>query len=150
MKVNITGLCRELKNYFTTDRDKHSGTYTISNGDISPKGFLIPYQYFAVFGSKLNDGVYQNVEEDLARLRDETFTGSVWDMSVPADFIELCLDMDKFKAKVEELELLNKGYASESWGGYSYSLSSSAPASMQMWQNRIDRSLAMWRKLNRP
>lgn len=148
--MDISGLCRELRNYFTVKEDKHWGTYTIDTYSISPVGFLIPYQYFAIFGSKLNDGVYRNDVEDLKRLRNETFTGSVWDMHVPAEFIELAQDIERFKAKVDELELINKGYASESWGGYSYSLSSSAPASMLLWQSRIDRSLNMWRKLNRP
>lgn len=147
--MNIGPICRELRNYFTQQGDKHWGTYTIENGSINAS-FLIPYQYFAIFGSKLNDGVYVNDAEGLASLKDETFTGSVWDMHVPAEFIALCEDLDKFNTKVDELQLIDKGYASESWGGYSYSLSSSAPASMIMWQDRLNRSLNMWRKLNRP
>lgn len=147
--MNIGPICRELRNYFTQQSNKHWGTYTIENGNINAS-FLIPYQYFAIFGSKLNDGVYVNDAGGLASLKDETFTGSVWDMRVPAEFIALCEDLDKFNAKVDELQLIDKGYASESWGGYSYSLSSSAPASMLMWQNRLNRSLNMWRKLNRP
>lgn len=147
--MNIGPICRELRNYFTQQSDKHWGTYTIENGNINAS-FLIPYQYFAIFGSKLNDGVYVNDAEGLASLKDETFTGSVWDMHVPAEFIALCEDLDKFNTKVDELQLIDKGYASESWGGYSYSLSSSAPASMIMWQDRLNRSLNMWRKLNRP
>lgn len=147
--MNIGPICRELRNYFTQQNDKHWGTYTIENGNINAS-FLIPNQYFAIFGSKLNDGVYVNDAEGLASLKDETFTGSVWDMRVPAEFIALCEDLDKFNAKVDELQLIDKGYASESWGGYSYSLSSSAPASMLMWQDRLNRSLNMWRKLNRP
>lgn len=147
--MNIGPICREIRNYFTQQNDKHWGTYTIENGNINAS-FLIPNQYFAIFGSKLNDGVYVNDAEELASLKDETFTGSVWDMRVPAEFIALCEDLDKFNAKVDELQLIDKGYASESWGGYSYSLSSSAPASMLMWQDRLNRSLNMWRKLNRP
>lgn len=147
--MNIGPICRELRNYFTQQSDKHWGTYTIENGNINAS-FLIPYQYFAIFGSKLNDGVYVNDAKGLASLKDEIFTGSVWDMHVPAEFIALCEDLDKFNTKVDELQLIDKGYASESWGGYSYSLSSSAPASMIMWQDRLNRSLNMWRKLNRP
>lgn len=148
--MNIGPICRQLRNYFTAQSDKHWGTYTIQDGNINAS-FLVPYQYFAIFGSKLNDGVYMNDPDKLiACLRNETFTGSVWDMRVPAEFLELCLDIEKYNAKVDELGLVEKGYASESWGGYSYSLSGSAPASMLMWQNRLDRSLNMWRKLNRP
>lgn len=68
-------------------------------------------------------------------------------MGVPVDFLELAADIDAFNAKVQELGLQDKGYASESWGGYSYSLSSGAPAYMQEWANRINAGLSVYRKI---
>lgn len=142
--ADLTRICARLKNHFL--RDKHEGTFELVGGT-APLDSLLDGQYFVIVNSVLNDGVFQNAPESLAKIRPETFTGRIWSMAVPVDFEELVADIDGFNAKVRELGLTDKGYASEAWGGYSYSLSSGAPAYMQEWASRINTGLSMYRKI---
>lgn len=142
--ADLTRICARLKNHFL--RDKHEGTFELVR-DAAPLDSLLDGQYFVIVNSVLNDGVFQNTAESLAKLRTETFTGRIWSMGVPADFENLVADIDAFETKVQELGLLDKGYASESFGGYTYSLQSGAPAYMQEWLNRINAGMSMYRKI---
>lgn len=142
--ANLSRICARLKNHFL--RDKYNGTFTLVSGT-APLTALLDGQFFTIVGSALNDGVFQNTAESLSKLKPETFTGHIWTMSVPVDFLELVEDIDKLNAKVEELGLQDKGYASESFGGYSYSLNGSAPAYMQEWAKRINSGLSVYQKM---
>ena len=154
MLILMTEICSNIKNYFAPASKKddlsyiHHGDYTIKDGTVSGTDFLLPKQFFRITGSLLNDGVYRNTPDDLKSLEDEIFRGAVWEMAVPKSFIELCGDIQKFNDKVNELCLNDKGFASESFGGYSYSLSSSAPAYMQSWEKRIISHLNSYRRLS--
>ena len=151
--MNITEICMDLHNFFPPVSQKanqsyiHRGHFTISGSSIAPLDFIKPNQYFRIVGSDMNDGVWQNNARSLKDLIDEEFDGAIWAMAVPRDFIALCEEIRKFNAKIDEMALIEKGYASESWGGYSYSLSSSAPAAMIEWQKRINKNLNMYRKI---
>lgn len=151
--VDITEYCTYCRNYFAPKSKKkdgsykHSGTFTISGQTISPLDFLKAGQYFRIVGSDLNEGVYCNTAEDLTRLQDEEFSGEIWEMAVPRAFLALCQEIENFNAKVDEMALVDKGYASESFGGYSYTLSSQAPASMLEWQARIKRRISSWQRI---
>ena len=144
--TDITHMCCLLKNYFTDSKHIFHGTYTIRDKTISAE-FVQNNQYFRISGSVFNDGVYCNTPEDLERLRDETFTGAIWVMSVPAGFIELCDDAERFKSKITEISAIFEGYTSESWGGYTYTLPTSAPAFIQDWQYRIKQGMNAYRRL---
>ena len=144
--TDITRMCTILNNFFTDKKHIFYDTYNIYD-NIFKSDFLCHGQYFRITGSKLNDGIFCNVPEDLKRLRDETFTGSVWAMEVPADFIRLCDDVERFNAKIAELSGNFQGYASESWGGYSYTLPTSAPSYMLDWQRRIRQDMNFYRKI---
>lgn len=152
--MNLTEICADLRNYFPPLKKKqdrsyiHRGLFNISSGSITPLDFIKENQFFRIRGSDLNDGVYQNNAESLELLQDEEFDGEIWAMAVPRHFIALCEEIEKFNAKVDEMALVVTGYASESWGGYSYSLSSSAPAAMVEWEKRINKKLNMYRKIN--
>ena len=65
-----------LNNWFVVGR--YDDTYIIEDGGITLP-FLANGQYFRIVGSLFNDGVYQYP----ADLTDETFTGSVWALSLP-------------------------------------------------------------------
>lgn len=153
MMILLTEICNDLKNYFPPSSKRadlsyiYRGNFTISDSSIAPLDFIKPNQYFRIVGSDMNEGVWQNNPENLKELIDEEFDGAIWAMAVPRDFIALCEEIRKFNAKIDEMALIEKGYASESWGGYSYSLSSSAPAAMAEWQKRISRKLNMYRKI---
>lgn len=152
--MNITEICMDLHNFFPPANKRADNSYIrrghfiISGSYIAPLEFIKPNQYFRIVNSDMNDGVWQNNPESLKDLIDEEFDGEIWAMAVPRHFIALCEDIKKFNAKVDEMALIEKGYASESWGGYSYSLSSSAPAAMVEWEKRISKNLNAYRKIN--
>lgn len=149
--MDISNYCDDCKNYFLKNgvSDIHSGLFTIENGSISGvDDFLIKGQYFAIKGSKLNDGVYEYTPEGKALLLDETFKGAIWDMSVPPAFLEFCESAEAFKDKYNELGLNYSGFQSESFGGYSYSLPASAPDFMVQWQDRLNKAYRRWRRLS--
>lgn len=154
MLMLMTEICNSLRNYFAPANKKedlsyiHNGEFTIENGTIQGVDFLLPNQYFRITGSVLNDGVYRNTPDDMSCLESETFKGAIWEMAVPKSFINLCNEIQKFNVKVDELSLTDKGYASESFGGYSYSLNSNAPVYMQSWEKRIKSSLNNYRRLS--
>lgn len=144
--TDITHMCGLLRNYFTDREHIFYNTYTIHDNILNTE-FLQKDQYFRITGSVFNNGVYCNNPDDLKRLRDETFTGAIWAMAVPADFIEFCTDAERFKAKIAELSANFEGYTSESWGGYTYTIPTSAPAFIQEWQYRIKQGMNMYRRL---
>jgi hypothetical protein len=96
-------VCAYVHNYFETDpvtgrRRIYSGTYTITDGVLNVP-FLAEGQYFRVFGSRKNDGVYRyHIDE----LRDETFTGVIWEMRPPRDFLALVEEISAWVEKYGE------------------------------------------------
>lgn len=138
----LTELCGVLRNWFETDRI--SGTYTVENGSITLP-FLQNGQFFRVVGSVFNDGVHQYPDYAMA---DETFDGSIWPMSVPPAL--LCLG-EEIKAWQEKNgDIAASPYTSESFGGYSYSKTTSGSATsagMVTWQSVFKSRLNQWRKI---
>lgn len=138
----LTELCGVLRNWFETDRI--SGTYTVENGSITLP-FLQNGQFFRVVGSVFNDGVHQYPDYAMA---DETFDGSIWPMSVPPAL--LCLG-EEIKAWQEKNgDIAASPYTSESFGGYSYSKTTSGSATgagMVTWQSVFKLRLNQWRKI---
>ncbi len=130
-------MCRATRNYF--EKSIRRGTFTISNGIITPSDFLQEGQYFRIVGSVFNDGVHQYPNGALA---DETFDGQVWAMGVPPAFIALA---EKIKAYAESEAAKPSPFTSESFGGYSYTKAGDADASD--WRNVFRKELNRWRKL---
>ena len=141
----LTELCAELNNYFLTHKeaDMHPGQYSITEGTlVLPDGLAIPGQYIRIVGSRLNDGVYQYPATGLA---DETFTGSVWTMSVPPTIVALA---EEIAGWVEQNQNAIAGpYTSESFGGYSYSKASSKGGGAYGWQDQFATRLNPYRRL---
>ena len=138
----LTELCGVLRNWFETDRI--SGTYTVENGSIALP-FLQEGQFFRIVGSVFNDGVHQYPDYGMA---DETFDGSIWPMSVPPAL--LCLG-EEIKAWQEKNgDIAASPYTSESFGGYSYSKTTSGSATgagIVTWQSVFKSRLNQWRKI---
>lgn len=148
--AKLTEVCANIKNYFLRgDSDITSGTFTIESGT-APLNTLLAGQYFRIVGSVLNDGVWQNVSADLAKLRAETFTGQIWSMSVPRDFEELCDDISAWRTKNEAADSANMSpFNSESFGGYSYSKgSSNGGGSAVTWQSQFQSRLNTYRRIS--
>lgn len=146
--AQLTEVCANIKNYFL--RDIYSGTYTISPGTV-PLPSLLSGQYFRIVGSVLNDGVWQNTQDDLAKLRAEEFTGQIWSMGVPRDFEALCDEITAWRAKNESLDSANMSpFSSESFGGYSYSKGSAASnggGACVTWQDQFRSRLNTYRRI---
>ena len=122
----ITEICLYLKNWFDWNMPKYYGKFKIENGvliSINDGDMGIATgQYFRIIGSVFNDGVYKLGEESLV---DETFTGAVWLMAVPKDFLNLVKDISDWQEKYGNVDSQAMSpYQSESFGGYSYSKSS--------------------------
>ena len=145
--TDITRMCPFLHNFFTDKDHIFYNTYTICDNILSTN-FINTGQYFRITGSSLNNGVYCNIPDDLKRLHNETFTGAIWLMDVPEDFVRLCEEVERFNAKIAELSGNFQGYSSESWGGYSYTLPTSAPSFMQDWQYKLKQAMSCYRKIS--
>ena len=138
----LTELCGVLRNWFETDRI--SGTYTVENGSITLP-FLQNGQFFRVVGSVFNDGVHQYPDYAMA---DETFDGSIWPMSVPPAL--LCLGEEIKAWQKKNGDIAASPYTSESFGGYSYSKTTSGSATgagMVTWRSVFKSRLNQWRKI---
>ena len=145
--ITLTPICGELRNSFIHGLgDIHTGTFQISDGYIQPLDFLQEGQYYRICGSTFNDGVWIYPFDGL---KNETFTGSVWAMSVPPDVIALMDEIDKWAE--DNKGAINSPYQSESFDGYSYSKGSSASSSGSSaaitWQSQFSVRLNRWRKL---
>ena len=138
----LTELCGVLRNWFETDRI--SGTYTVENGSITLP-FLHNGQFFRVVGSVFNDGVHQYPDYAMA---DETFDGSIWPMSVPPALLCLGEEIKAWQEKNGDIAV--SPYTSESFGGYSYSKTTSGAATgagTVTWQSVFKSRLNQWRKI---
>lgn len=154
--ITLTDLCEELRNWnfniSLPDVPKYRGTFTISDGELV--GFsdrLQTGQYFRILGSVFNDGVHQY---GAPGLKDETFTGSIWAMSVPVAVTALLNDINAWIETYasDATSPANSPYSAESFGGYSYTKSSGnaasggAQADSGTWQNQFRSRLNRWRK----
>lgn len=114
----LSEVCKYLNNWF--DCARLYGTFTINEGNLD--GFeevLQTGQYFRIYGSVFNDGVYKYPQ---TQLRDETFNGTIWIMKVPPQVIELSDLIDEWEAKyIAADSAALSPFNSESFGGYSYS-----------------------------
>lgn len=152
--MDITEICLECKNFFLKDHENsiHAGIYTISNGEIDPLDFLKIGQYFNIHGSDLNDGVYQYTGEPIEGLKDEAFTGSIWAMSVPPAFLQMCKEIDEWRTKFEDVNSKNMSpFSSESISGvYSYTKSGTAEngGSLTTWQTAFRKKLKNYRRIS--
>ena len=135
----LAELCAEVRNYFETD--KRFGEFTISGGTFAPSDFIKNGQYFRIIGSTFNDGVYQYPTTEL---KDESFNGAVWVMSIPPDFIAL-------SAEIEEYNNSDAGkaspFTSESFGGYAYTKATDSNGAPVGWQKAFASRLNLWRKI---
>lgn len=156
--MDITEICMECRNFFAPASKKekksfiHAGTFTISGHSVTPLDFILVGQYFRIVGSAMNDGVYQNTVDGLADLTDETFTGAIWEMSVPRAFLNLCEDITEWRTQNEAIGSSNMSpFTAESFAGYSYQKSgggSSTGGNAVTWQAQFARRLNAWRRLN--
>lgn len=145
----LSELCQELKNWFDRGQPRLHGSFEISNGNIVDSDFtdiIQNNQYFRIIGSVFNDGVYKYTDNLV--LEDELFVGSIWLMAVPNAVVELSDEIDEWIEKYGESA--NSPFASESFGGYSYTKASGNAnngSSSPSWQSVFASKLNLWRKI---
>ena len=131
-----------LNNWFLVPCGIHEDTYTIEDGGITLP-FLANGQYFRICGSVFNDGLHQYPAGDL---KTETFDGTVWALAVPKAVIDLAAEIEAWETK--NGDAAKSPFASESFGGYSYSKSTdSASGGSVTWQSAFRSRLNNYRKL---
>ena len=129
----------EIRNYFVVS--VHSGDFKVIGGRLSPLDFLQNGQYFRIVGSVMNDGVYRY---PYSGLTDETFSGEIWALAVPPTLIALAADIEEYEKKAKETV---SPYASESFGGYSYTKATDSSGAPISWEKAFAKRLNKWRKI---
>ena len=131
-----------IRRWFPVEGGIHSCTFTIKDGGITLP-FLADGQYFRICGSVFNDGLHQYNVLDLT---DETFTGTIWALSIPQPIIDLANEIQEWQDK--NADALSSPYSSESFGGYSYSkATNSETGGAETWQSHFKQQLSAWRKI---
>lgn len=132
-----------LHNWFQLE--VYPGTYTIEDGSIALP-CLLPGQYFRIVGSVFNDGLHQYGPQ-MEVLRDETFDGAIWALAIPKAVVELADEIAAWQEKYKDA--LESPYASESFGGYSYTKAGGAneAGGSGGWQEAFRKKLNPYRKV---
>ena len=152
-------VCEHIHNYFIRgDATRIDGTITIADGAVSPTNpGLKEGQRFLIAGSDLNDGIYTYHADGItddddsagAGLTDEVFTGTIVGLSIPPQVISLSAEISEWVAKYGDV--INSPYASESFGGYSYSRATGSGADGSSgsagWQDVFKSRLNRWRRV---
>ena len=146
----LSEICQEIRNWFDRDTPHFHGAFEISNGKITDGDVVSALQrdqYFRIVGSVFNDGVYKNTND--LTLIDEVFVGSVTLMAVPKSFVDLANEIKTWQ-DANGVQA-SSPYASESFGGYSYSKaiksSGSGAGGSFSWKDAFASRLNNWRKI---
>ena len=133
-----------LKNWFVVPRGVHEGVFTIENSALELP-FLQNGQYYRICGSVFNDGLHKYGDTG-DKLHDETFTGAVWALAIPRAVIDLAEKIEEWQTK--NGEAVASPFASESFGGYSYTKATdSTTGEAATWETVFRNRLNPWRKL---
>lgn len=141
MAVSVAAVMRRVRNFFESGYIDNA--FVIRGGVLSMEdGSLIDAPWVAISGSRYNNGVYPVVNGVVRGAgRDESFSGRVWLLDPPPDFIELCKAISAFDDKRPPTDIV-----SESFGTYSYSTSGGGTAATG-WGAVFHSLLAPYRKM---
>ena len=130
----LEAILSHLHNWFPIKGAAKDGTFVIASGRLQFDG-LLNGQYFRVAGSVLNDGLHKTGD----RLKDETFTGTVYPLAVPEELEDLADEIEQWIAANPPTDKII-----ESFGGYTYTRASgSAPG----WQTAFASRFSRWKKV---
>lgn len=151
MEKMLTEVCHEVNNYFR--REFVSGTFSVAAGNITnlPEGFLQEEQYFLIEGSIFNQGVFLFHAAGSGLKNEQDFSGAIWALGIPQEFLELVAEIDKWVTKYGGTDSAALSpFSSESFGGYSYSKgasgSSDGSADGANWKTVFASRLEKWRR----
>ena len=135
MPVDVGAVMRHVNNYFEREA-MHADFVAGDDGHVTPRPDA---PYIAVYGSKHHDGVYKTGTMPIGE--HEAFTGIVWGLYPPKDFIELCEEIAVYCAKNPV-----SGMLSESFGAYTYTRASGKNGPLT-WQEAFADRLRPYRRM---
>lgn len=94
MTIKVSDVMRHVRNHFI--RDSIRGDFTHADGVLTPADSFAPGMWIAVTGPEngVPSGVYQLDEKGgIPELGDTVWTGTVYRLAPPADFLRLCGDI---------------------------------------------------------
>lgn len=112
MLQTVAAMMRQCRNYFETGYI--DGTFRITGNKLDAGAET---RYIYISGSKMHDGVWELADGYLTGRDapgDEEFTGRVWELSPPLDFLDLCTTVETYDAKYPMSAIIR-----ETFGGYS-------------------------------
>lgn len=139
-------ILRTLNNWF--EKDSLVGDFKVVGGALLlPDGFLKDGQYLRVVGSTFNDGLHCWPVSDMV---DEGFAGEVRALAIPPAVVSLSQEIEEWVRSNQKT--LDAPYASESFGGYSYSkegvsVPQSGSYASSGWRAHFRDQLNQWRRL---
>lgn len=128
-----------LRNWFVVD--KCTGRVRIEDGRLVPPAGLNlkEGQYIRITGSTFNDGLHT---WPCNCLTNEEFVGTVWALAIPRAVVDLADEITTWQQ--EHAKELDSPYASESFGGYSYTRVGGNGAPIT-WRQQFKTRLDPWR-----
>ena len=135
MTVKVSDVMRHVRNHFV--RDAITGNWAHTEGVLTPSEHLAPGMWIALSGKDTPQGVYQLDENGgIPNMPNTTFTGTVYLLDPPADFIRLCGDIGCWAAAHPDPSV-----SSEKLGEYSVSRSAVT------WETAFAPALAPYRRM---
>lgn len=122
---------------------------TIADGALpaSIASSMVEGAWYRIEGSLLNDGLHKHPADDL---QDETFDGTITMLAIPKALLLVVEDIGAWQTA--NGETVDGPYASESFGGYSYTLrndgsSGAGGGGLSGWRLAFRDRLNPWRKI---
>ena len=141
MTVTLPDLMRETRNFFPTAA--LDASWTLKDGALSPSGGLPEGSWIALTGSALNNGVYQlGPGCSIPGARDENWTGRIWLLAPPADFLALAQKISRWTQAQGTCQPVK-----ESFGAYSRELATDSSGLPITWQKYFAREMQPFRRM---
>lgn len=141
MTVTTADVMRHIRNHFVTGRT--DGQWTVEGGVLQGSASLTPGQWIAVTGGTPCDGVHQLDDAGaIPGVADGTFTGCVWLLQPPQDFLRLC---EEIAAWAQQQPL--PGLRQESFGAYSRTAATASDGAPVSWEALFRDRLTPWRRM---
>lgn len=141
MKVTVQDVMAETRNYF--QHQAMDGEWTLTGGVLTPGELLLPGDWVALCGCRLSSGVWQlNEDGEIPDARDETWTGRVWLLAPPEDFLRLCGEIADWCGQHPDAALRR-----ESFGSYSMERAVGDSGLPMRWQDVFRAELIPYRRV---
>lgn len=139
MANTIAAVMRHVRNFF--ERELIEGEISITGGMVSP---VVDAPYVYISGSKYHDGVKAMTGSSINQDNhpSETFTGRMWLLHPPDEFIALCEEIDQYAARNAA-----GAYVSESLNEYSYQRATDKSGRVIGWQDAFSERLIPYRRM---